>query len=128
MLPAVSAPTYPIPGPPFQNSVLNESVRTRLPLASVHPSFAIAAPASSSNPLVDLLKDEPMGSESDGDDTSLPPASDVELFPSLEGDRKDHTLVDGTDYGLDFHYYNTAKADELVSCPLLRPSQPHVSI
>lgn len=111
MLPAVSAPAHPIPGPSFQNSATYGLIQHRQPLASVHPSVASVTVASGSNHLAGLLSHDPMGFESDGDHVTPPPTSDMDSFPSLEDDN-DRMLVDGTNFGIDFYHHNVAKADE----------------
>lgn len=109
LLPAVSAPVHPIPGPSRQNSAIEGFAQPRQPLAMVQP-FVTTTPGL--NLLVNPLKDEPMYSDSDGDDAPLPPTSDMDPLPSFEGGDNDRMLVDGTNLGIDFYHHNAAKADE----------------
>jgi hypothetical protein len=111
MLPAVSAPAHPIPGPSFQNGTVDGFIQPTQPLA-LAPPFV---PAATVVPGIDLfarsLKDEPMDIDS-GDNATLPPASDVDPPLPFGGDDNSQMLVDGTSLGAEFYHYNIAKADE----------------
>lgn len=118
MLPAVSAPVHPVAGP-SQSGFIDLSVQPRQPPTLVQPPTASVAVASGSNLLANLLKDEPMNTDSDGDYATPPPTSDIDLFHPflLEDDDKNRMLIDGTNFDVDFYHHNTAKADEYVSFP-----------
>jgi len=120
MLPAVSAPAHPIAGPSFQNGATDWFAQPRQPLAFVQPSLTSVTVASGSDLLVNPLRDELMDTDSDGDDPTPPPTSDVDPFRSFEDDDKNRMLVDDTNLGVDSHHYNTAKADEWVYSPIFR--------
>ena len=110
MLPAISVPAHPIPGPSFHNGATDVFVQPRHPLALVHPSVPSITVTSDSNLLTQLFKHEPMETESDGDDVTLPPASDMDSFPLGDFDNK--MLIDGADYGADYYNFGIPKADE----------------
>lgn len=109
MLPAVSAPVHPTAGPSFDPP--EWSVQPRQPPTLMQPPVTSVAVASGSNLFANLLKDEPMDTELDGDDATPPPVSDMEPFRSLESD-DNGMLVDGTNFAIEFYQHNTAKADE----------------
>lgn len=111
MLPAVSAPAHPLPGPSFQSGATDWFAQSVQPFASMHPSLATLSFASGSNLFAEPPKHEPMDWESDGDGATPPPTSDMDHLPFLEGDNG-QMLVDGTNFGLDFYHHNIAKADE----------------
>ena len=109
MIPDVSAPVHPIPGPSFQNGF----VQSRSPPALVQPSVTSAPVASGSglNFPPNPFKDEPMDTDSDSDNAT-PPPWDMDHFHSLGEDDKGQMLADATNLGADFYNYTTAKADE----------------
>ena len=118
MLPAVSAPVHPVAGP-SQSGFIDMSVQPRQPSTLVQPPTTSVVVASGSDLLANLLKDEPMNTDSDGDDATPPPTSDIDLFhPFLLEDDKNRMLVDSTNFDVDFYHHNTAKAvDEYVYFP-----------
>lgn len=112
MLPAVSAPVHPVAGPSFQNGSINGSAHPRQLFTLAQTSATSATVASGSNIPTNWVKDESMDTDSDGDDATLPPTSDMDPFRSLADDDNNRMLVDGTNPSVDFYQYNTAKADE----------------
>ena len=116
MLPAVSAHVQPVAGPSFQTGYINGSAQPSQSLTLVQPP--VTSVAFDSDPFdldhwLNPLKDEPMSTDSDDDDATHPPTSDMDPLRSLLEDDS-RMLVDGTDLGMDFYHYNTAKADEWV--------------
>lgn len=110
MLPAISAPTHPIPGPSFLGGAADGFVQPRQPLALVHPSVPAITVASDPNLLTKLFKHEPMETEWDGDDATPPPTSDADSFPL--GDIENNMLIDGTHFDAEYYNFGIAKADE----------------
>lgn len=127
MLPAVSVSVHPVAGPSFQTSSIDMSAQPRQPLALVQPSVTSLPVASGSNLLANQLKDEPMDTDSDGDDATLPPTSDMDR-PHPFDDVHNPMLVDGTNFGIDFYQHNTAKADEHVYSSASQLSPPNTFI
>jgi len=113
MLPAVSTHVQPVAGPSFQSGYINGSAQPSQSLTLVQPPITSVAVASGSDLFLNRLKDEPMSTDWDDDDATPPPTSDMDPLRSLLGD-DNRMLVDGTDFGMDFYHYNTAKADEWV--------------
>ena len=113
MLPAFSAPVHPVAGPSFQNGFINGPAQSSQSfLTSMQPPVTSVAVASGSDLFPNRLKDEPMDTDSDGDDATLPPTSYMDPFRSLVDDNNNRMLIDGTNLGVDFYHYNAAKADE----------------
>jgi len=110
MLPAVSVPAHPVPGPSFQNIATDGFSQPRLPFPSVHLSVPPFTVSPGSNLLAKLLKDEPMETELDGEDATPPPVSDMDSFPFEDNDIR--MLVDGNNFALEYPHYGIAKADE----------------
>lgn len=111
MIPAVSAPPNTMAGPSHQNGYVDGFTQPTQPLALVKPSIASVPVASGSNLSLNSIKDEHMDTDSDSDNVTPQPTSDMDHFHSFEDDNTP-MLVDGANLGVDFYHYNTAKADE----------------
>lgn len=122
MLPAVSALAHPVAGTSFQNGTTDWSAQPTQPFTLVQPSVTSVTVASGSNVFVNPLKGEPMDTDSDGDDPTPLPTSDVDPFRYFEDYDKNRMLVDDTNLGIDFYHHNTAKADEWVYSPTFQHS------
>lgn len=113
MLPAVSAHVQPVAGPSFQTGYINGYPQPSQSLTLVQPPVTSVSVAFDLDHWLNPLKDEPMSTDSDDDDVTHPPTSDMDPLRSLLEDDS-RMLVDGTDFGMDFYHHNTAKADEWV--------------
>lgn len=113
MIPAIAIPAHPIPGPSYRNGFVDGFVQPSQPPPMGQPFITSAPVASGSNLPSNTTRDEPMDTDSGDDDANPPLTLDVDQFYSFEDD-KNQMLVDGTNLGLEFYQYNTAKADEWV--------------
>ena len=111
MLPTapVPIPAHPIPGPSYQNDDTDWFTQLMQHPASVHPPVPTVTASPESDLLAHLFKHEPMETELDRDDATPPPVSDMDSFPFEYHENK--MLVDGTNFGLEYHY-GVGKADE----------------
>jgi len=110
MLPTAPVPAHPIPGPSYQNGGTDWFTQLmHSPAPVIPPIPTVAVSPGSKDLLAHLFKHEPMETESDRDDATPPPVSDMDSFPFEDHDN--NMLVDGTNFGLEYHY-GVGKADE----------------